>query len=70
MAEADAERRDAGLREAADGLERDSRLVRRARAGRDDHAVVPADEQLLDGAWLLRTTSSSAPSSPRYWTRL
>src|SRR6185437_10978926 len=32
-----------------DGLQRDAGLVRRAGAGRDDHAVIAADEQLVDG---------------------
>ena len=49
VAEADAERRDPRQREAADRLERDPGLVRRARARRDDHPVVAADQQLIDG---------------------
>ena len=46
--EADAERRDAGQGEAFDRLETDARLVRRAWARRDDHAVIAADQQILD----------------------
>ncbi len=49
MTEADPERRDPGLREAADDLERDPGQVGRARAGRDDHAVIAADQELVDG---------------------
>src|SRR3954471_6662323 len=48
MAEADAEHRDAGLREAPDDVEADAGLVRGARARRHDHAVVAAAEQVLD----------------------
>ncbi len=46
--EADAERGDPRLGEAAHDLERDAGLVRRARAGRDDDAVGRAFEQLVD----------------------
>src|SRR3954453_1236784 len=48
VAEADAERLDAGLGEAAHDLGRDPRLVGRARAGRDDDPVITAREQLVD----------------------
>src|SRR4051812_41206370 len=48
VAEADAKRRHAGLREATHGLDRDPGLVRRAGAGRDDDAVVAPCEQLVD----------------------
>jgi hypothetical protein len=48
MAEAHPERGDPRLREAPDRLERDPRLVRRARPRRDDHPVVAADQQLVD----------------------
>ena len=49
VAQADAQRRYPGLGEAPDGLERDARLVGRAGAGRDDHAVGAALEELVDG---------------------
>src|SRR4051812_30181367 len=48
VAEADAQRRHPGLGEALDDVEADPRLVGRARTGRDDDAVGPAREQLLD----------------------
>ena len=48
VAEADAERRDPGLREAAHRLQRDAGLVGRARPGRDDDAIGRALEQLVD----------------------
>src|SRR4051812_45521033 len=48
MAEAHAERRHAGLGEAAHGLDGHAGLVRRARPGRDDHAVGPPGEQRVD----------------------
>src|SRR3954447_5913732 len=48
VAEADAERPDAGLGEAAHDLDRDPRLVGGARAGRDDRPVIAAREQLVD----------------------
>src|SRR4051794_23091552 len=48
VAQADAERRDAGLGKPLDDLEADARLVRGARAGRDDDAVGPSLEQLVD----------------------
>src|SRR3954447_14764455 len=48
VAEADAERRHAGLGEAPHRLDRDAGLGGRARPGRDDHAVPPALEQLAD----------------------
>ena len=49
VAEADAERLDAGLGEAAHGLDADAGLVGRARAGADDDAVVVVLQQLVDG---------------------
>src|SRR3954454_14621554 len=49
VAEADAERLHAGLREAAHHLDADPGLVGRARARRDDHAVVALVEQLVHG---------------------
>src|SRR4051794_29235661 len=48
VAEADAERRHARLGEAAHDLDRHAGLVRRARPGRDDHAVEALLEQLVD----------------------
>src|SRR4051812_27630644 len=48
VAEADAQRRHAGLGEAPHRLHRDAGLVRRARPRRDDHAVRPAREQRVD----------------------
>ena len=39
-------------------------------AGRDDDAVVAAPSSSSTRRASLRTTSTSAPSSPRYWTRL
>jgi hypothetical protein len=48
VAEADAERRDPGLGEAAHDLDRHPGLVRRARAGRHDDAVVAVLEQVVD----------------------
>src|SRR3954451_19438207 len=48
VAEADAQRRHPGLGEAPHRLDRDARLVGRARARRDDHAVPLALEQLAD----------------------
>jgi hypothetical protein len=49
VAQADPERRDAGLGEAADGLQRDTGLVGRARPRRDEHAVGRALEQRVGG---------------------
>src|SRR6478609_524431 len=48
MAEADAERRHARLREALHDVEAYARLVGRARPRRHDHAVVAATEQVVD----------------------
>ena len=47
--QADAQGGDPGLGEAPHRFQRDPRLVGRARPGRDDHAVVAADEQLVHG---------------------
>ena len=71
VAEADAEHRRPGLGEGADRRAGDPRLGRRAGAGRDDQPVGAARRAARrPSAWSLRTTSISAPSSPRYWTRL
>ena len=71
VAEAHAERGDARLGQAPHHLERDPGLIGSARPGRDNAALVarPASSSSTL-ARSLRTTSTSAPSSPRYWTRL
>jgi hypothetical protein len=58
-------------REMADRRHRDTRLGRRARPGRNHQPVGPA--QPVDPSSVissLRNTSTSAPSSPKYWTML
>ena len=71
VAEADAERRHARLGEAPHDLERDAGLVRRARArARRRSGRSRPRAARRRSARSLRTASTSAPSSPRYWTRL
>ena len=71
VAEADAQRRHAGLGEPPHHLDADAGLVGRARSRRDDDAVGPALEQLVDGRdGRCARRPARAPSSPRNWTRL
>src|SRR5204863_4306130 len=49
VAEAYAQCWDPGLREATHHVQRDARVIGRARARRDDHAVVAPDQELIGG---------------------
>src|SRR3954467_6486068 len=61
MAEAHAQGRHAGLREAAGDLDRHAGLVGRARPGRDDDAVEAALEQLVDARAVVAHDLELAP---------
>ena len=70
VAEADAEHRRARLGESADGLDRDPGVGRGAGPRGDDEAVGRRAKQLLDFGAVVADHLTSAPSSPRYSTRL
>ena len=56
--------------ESLQDLERDAGLVRRARTGRDEQAMGRRARMPATSIPSFLKTSTSAPSSPRYWTRL
>src|SRR5205809_5820390 len=69
VAEADAEDRSRGA-EPLDHVDRDAGLIGGPWSGRDDNALRRHGSEASTSISSLRTTLSSAPSSPRYWTRL